>query len=447
MVDLPAPPLHQSAPRIPAVLSGIIGKLLEKDPARRYQSADDLHTELLNLQNTLGQGKSTISYPITAITRIRSHTARRLAAAVAAVAALILVALAVLRFWPSPVALQGPPPSTGAVASTRRILRVDQAGTADYRTINEALAAAGPNATIRVLGTGTYHEAIAITGSPCRGLVLEAPNHAILESAEGNRPVVRVQNAPDVTIRGFEIKTAADQNGLFVTGGVSGLVIEDVRLTQTPEMLWAALLFDGAVNGPVTVRGCTFRCGQFGLAVGGKPASQIRIENNRFLAAITHLYLMGTEKAVSVTGNIFVKGIGVGVNLPADADSRGIRISNNTFLDCSSWMTFEGADLPPESVVSNNLMLGANNINPVNHSVDDLLKHWAFRNNWWEPSTETDAATAAQFAEIHQQIEVLSRDPNNPAFLRPKPDSPLGTAGAGNGEPNYVGALPPAGAK
>jgi eukaryotic-like serine/threonine-protein kinase len=439
VVDCPVPPLHQLVPRIPAVFSGIVSKLLEKDPARRYQSADELHAELLNLQNRVSSGKSTISYPITAISPTASRTRRRVWAATVVVVAAALIALAVWRLWLTF------PVNPGTAAASRRVLRVDQAGGADYKTIGEALAHAEADVTIRVLGAGTYHEAVAVTDGAHRGLVLEAPGHAILEAPEENQAVLRVEGVPAVTIRGFQIKTALRQHGAVIGGVVSGLRIDDVRFTQAPETRWAGLDLVNAATGPIMVHNCTFRCGQLGVVLegaAGAPVSQVQVENNRFLAGETHLFLNQAVYDVSVKGNVFVKGIGVGVNLAAGADSRGVRVSNNTFLDSSSWLTFEGADLPPQCVVSNNLVLAAGDINRVNHDYEEIRKSWTFRKNWWELGPKTDEASAAQFAEVHPNVDLLSREPDDPDFLLPKPDSPLGTAGAGGDEPAYVGAFP-----
>jgi hypothetical protein len=450
VVDCPVPPLHQLAPRIPAVVSAIVSKLLEKDPARRYQTAGELHAELLSLQNHLSQGKSTISYPITALSPTASRTRRRVGAAAAAVVAAALVLLAVWRFWPSLPVTQGPPSSGGVVAPSRRILRVDQGGGADYRTIKEALADAGSDATISVLGTGTYREAVAVVGAANRGLVLEAPNHAILESPVNESAVVRIEGVRGLTLRGFRIKTTTTQFGAQVSGKVSGLVIDDVSFIQTPDTEWAGLYFLLAATGPVDVRNCTFHCGQLGLILAGakgEPAANFRVENNRFLAARTHLFLSEAVQNITIKGNVFVKKIGVGVNLLEGNGSRGVRVSNNTFYDSTSWMTFEGADLPPECVVSNNLILGAEGINREKHENDELVKNWKFHNNWWEPGPNTDAATAGLFAKVQPQIDLLSRDPDNPEFLFPKAGSPLGKAGAGGDEPIYVGAFAPAAPK
>jgi eukaryotic-like serine/threonine-protein kinase len=445
VVDNPVPPLHQLAPRIPAVLSGIVSKLLEKDPARRYQTADELHAELLQLQNRINLGKSTISYPIEALPSAVPPRKHRGVWAAAAVAAAALFALTALGVWLSLPVSHGPPPSS--IAPSRRVLRVDSSGHGDLRTITEALAHAGPDTTIRVLGGGPYRESVGVADAAHRGLVLEAPDHAILEAPQGNQTVVLIENAADVTIRGFQIKTATKQHGIEVHGAVSGLAITNVTISQpAPDEPWAgAYLVDGAA-GPIEIRDCTFRCGQLGLVIegaAGAPVVKVMVENNRFLTGWTHLFLNQAVQDVSVKGNVFVKGIGVGVNLATGANSRRVRLSNNTFFESSSWLTFEGADLPPECVVSNNLVLGAGDINRVNHEYDEISRSWMFRGNWWEPGPNTDATTAARFAKIRPNVDLISREADDTDFLRPKLDSPLGTAGTGSDEPIYIGAFPP----
>ena len=448
VVDCPVPPLHQLSPRVPPAVSKIVSKLLEKDPARRYQSAEELYAELLHLQNQFGSGKSTISYPITALAA--PGRKRRAAAVAAALLAVVVVAWAVWLFWPSLPTQQDRALGLSRNApASRSIIRVDSSGKAEYRTIGEALARAGPDTTIQVLGDGTYREPIVIAKA-VGGVALEAPDHAILEAAPGNQAVVLINSATDVTVRGFQIKAEATQHAIEVHGVVSGLVIAEVTISQAPDAPWAGLYLTSGAAGPIEVRDCTFRCGQMAVVIEGElgaPVTKVWLENNRFLAAWTHVFLNRAARDVAVKGNVFVKGIGVGYNLATGADSQGIHLSNNTFLDSSSWLTFEGEYLPPDVVVSNNLVLGAEGVNLVAHPAEDILKNWTFRNNWWEPGPNTDMATAARFAEIHPNVELISREPDDPNFLRPKPDSPLGTAGAGGDEPAYVGGVPSLAAK
>jgi hypothetical protein len=85
---------------------------------------------------------------------------------------------------------------------------------------------------------------------------------------------------------------------------------------------------------------------------------------------------------------------------------------------------------------------------------------WHFSHNWRElPPPDSDSPLRAFWIRAgpddHLQvpIEVLSRKPGDPNFLRPAKDSPLASGGAGGRKaaasdpplPAYVGAVPPEG--
>jgi hypothetical protein len=359
---------------------------------------------------------------------------------------LVLLALLFPRFWPFAGINPGSPSSGRAGAPFRRVLRVDPGGGADYRTIKVER-----DATIDVLGAGVYHEAVVLADPAVQGLTLEAPDHATLAAAEDqNNAVVRVKDVPNLKIRGFRIESSLRQHGAVVTGLVSGLEFDDVRFIQPPESGWAGFHLTGGAAGPIAVRHCLFQCGQLGMVIEGEagaPVSHVRVENNRFFGSGTKLFLTQAVQDVTAEGNVLVNGIGVGLNLSTGMNSRKIRVSNNTFVNSSSWLTFEGEDLPPEGVISNNLVLGAEGINRVGHDIKDLRKNWKFHNNWWEPGLNTDEGAAEQYADLHHNVQLLSRDPANADFLRPSAGSPLGSAGAGGDEPPYIGAFAPAAAK
>jgi hypothetical protein len=84
---------------------------------------------------------------------------------------------------------------------------------------------------------------------------------------------------------------------------------------------------------------------------------------------------------------------------------------------------------------------------------EKLLELWQFSHNWREtvpPQANTPEALGwiprAQRDVLQESIEVLSREPAHPDFLRPPGGSKLATEGAGNEIeelPPYVGAIPP----
>ena len=48
------PPINTIRPDIPQELNDIVMKCLEKSPVKRYQTAQELHDDLMNLKNHLG---------------------------------------------------------------------------------------------------------------------------------------------------------------------------------------------------------------------------------------------------------------------------------------------------------------------------------------------------------------------------------------------------------
>src|SRR5262249_41833790 len=79
-----------------------------------------------------------------------------------------------------------------------------------YRTINEALNAAKPWATMRVLDGATYEETIALTDAKKQeGLTLEAVKAATLNMGKGVRRLVTIRDVPHVQIASFRFSDSA----------------------------------------------------------------------------------------------------------------------------------------------------------------------------------------------------------------------------------------------
>jgi hypothetical protein len=83
-----------------------------------------------------------------------------------------------------------------------------------------------------------------------------------------------------------------------------------------------------------------------------------------------------------------------------------------------------------------------------------VTENWRMRNNWRETTPPTGEVIVAKAwippdarDVVQGKIDVLARDPDHGDFLRPAADSPLATGGAGGDLPEYVGAVPPAGAE
>jgi hypothetical protein len=124
-----------------------------------------------------------------------------------------------------------------------------------------------------------------------------------------------------------------------------------------------------------------------------------------------------------------------------------VTVGNNTFFNQTNWIGFTGSSLEQGTIaIRNNLILQVKSVQlRGDHDLAWIAAHW-MSNNWWESTPATDATQArlvSQPREPPPALDVLSRDRENPAFLRPAHDSPLAQAAEGPG-PGFVGAIAPA---
>ena len=120
-----------------------------------------------------------------------------------------------------------------AVADLGRVLAVRRDGMGDFRTIEEALAAATPKGLIEIQDDGPYTEALTIPLG-CGGLILRAKKGSwpILNSkslAAGARPILDVK-APNVTLAGLVL---VESSGMG----------EALRIRSTPCQLRSCIIF------------------------------------------------------------------------------------------------------------------------------------------------------------------------------------------------------------
>jgi len=99
----PAPP-HEVNPEVPAELEGIIGKAMEKDRAKRYQSANDMKADLALLKRESGSGLTRFGGGQTGRLRAATGTfaranSNRLTYALIAITAVLLTVVAAGAAW------------------------------------------------------------------------------------------------------------------------------------------------------------------------------------------------------------------------------------------------------------------------------------------------------------------------------------------------------------
>jgi len=347
-----------------------------------------------------------------------------------------------------------------------------------YRTINDALAAAKPWATIRVLDDQTYDETLVLDDDGRhRGISLEAPRGAKLLLTPPRKSAVIVKNVSQVRVSGFRMRDAGAPKGggsNFVAAHLAdGLLLHNLDLRGNQHVDGVVVQTgDAPTHNPVVIRRCAIDNAWDGILVSGMrlnpsalPSGKVLIQSNRISngAGVGVIIKRGIAKA-DITGNVIWKhdqGILFENTL---FDKQRVVVANNTVFDCQVALRFwmDGEDMKPgPGYAYNNLMFQITDAD-IHYSVSPrdkehvtgdsqaLMRRWRFFNNgryhllvrspeWALPEAEGDT--------VLKKLDVVSRQPASPDFMRPLKNSPLATKGAGPalGVPSYLGAIPPEG--
>jgi hypothetical protein len=352
-----------------------------------------------------------------------------------------------------------------------------------FRTINEALAKAGPWTTIRVLDAATYAERIVLDNpAQYTGVVLEAPKGATIELTDKSRVALSIKGVPHVRVHGFRFRgaNAVPSSGfLFVSGHAPGVVLEGLDLETNADVLGVVVanLHAGAHEGSVVIRRCSIRVpldgivgvGPVELKDGVQPCSGLLIQDNRIAGGLRGVLIQGTATRVQVAGNLVwnCKQAALQVEDPGDASAQ-VLFANNTAFDnlfaFRLWSSHKERRVRRGQVeLCNNLLFDSvrGDVNCIlseggrkgDASVElarEVARHWRFTHNYRD-LTGSESNTLAPLSGGDRRLEavpLVSRDPAHADFLRPLPDSPLAKGGAGADGPwlpTYVGAVPPNG--
>ncbi len=447
--------LHRKDLSVPKRFSDVVSRLLEKDPNRRYQTADEV-CDMLRQQLAVARGERSDTLRELTVPSRRSKRRRWTPAAVI-LGGLLLIAGTVGGIFLT----NGGGPSDGEVRETVAAtvptkavagespeapilgeLTVGQTLEAQFSSISDALRRAAPGAVVRILDDAEYRENLQIAGEAFDGLTLDSPNGARLVPPEG-APAIAIADVAGLTVRGLQIESGILQFSVEVQGACPGLVLEELGCSQPKEGVWASIYISygasGSAEQPICVRDCVVASYAMGVFIQGtdaKAASHVEVLNNRILGSMNHVHAEMAIRNVTVEGNIFVGG---GVNLSrSGAELSGdIRVANNTFLDAPAWLAVETPESVTNLVVSNNLVLGGNGVGTANWRYD-LPPGWTFRDNVWETLS---AADNAGIVTTVQNVDLISRDKDDPDFLRPA--VPLLNRELDGERADYVGALTP----
>ena len=449
VVDMPHVPPRDVRPDAPIGLCEIIDRLLEKNPDRRYATADEAAEALRKRLMQFSQD---------------SMEAQRLQAEAAAppappsrrkLAPLLIsgAALALLLFlgvwlsgqgWRRP---EGPLDPNAAKKPAEPVRPAHVPGRplvvgphdAPFGSIRQALAAARPNDVIR-LAPGTYGEAVIID-DPDRlsGLTIDAEG-SVLQAPPGSDAVIRIENVARVTVRGARLSTDHVARGVVLAGKVGGTTLEGLTIDRTGDADKPAIALKGAYSDsdphPITIRAC--RIDASGNAVFATTENHaiehVVFEDCRFVCPDVHIVLLGTARDMAIRRCLFLGGLnGVNLDLPTGGGASGIVLDHNTFLGTRWWMGLVFTKPEPGGLVAkNNMILGSERIEWSRPAqVGEAADAWTFEGNVWEATCETDsdATAGGRIARPVEFAGVISRDPDDANYLRPAAGSPAAGAG------------------
>jgi serine/threonine protein kinase len=354
---------------------------------------------------------------------------------------------------------------------------------AQYQTIGAALAAVKAGQTIRVLDEAVYREPLALRAQHT-GVILEAVNRATLEGPASSSQVCSLDDVADVTVRGFRVRPGADNANVplvVVNGHCPGVTLEELTFEGADGN--TGILLDrvrsDAGERPVVIRRCALAgmAHGKGIAVRGPARSEgktaaaggLSVYANNVSGCATGIALSGRLSRVrlcaNTVGNCLLNAVEFR-NLASDAGA--IVLANNSLSNAKFGLLIvdEAPYQPPASgqvELVNNLLFGCSGADivyyqdPGDGTDKDFMKGgtikaaWGFRNNAREQTGGLMALVSVPVANTDlklDRVELLSRNPAEPDFLRPAKDSPLAARGAGQSDPRfptYIGAVPPVG--
>jgi hypothetical protein len=448
VVNEDPPPLHVVSPETPQFLSNVVQRLLKKSPDERYQSARELSDLFNNHLSVLNQTPSDeLAAALHAASTVPDAPAiRKTKLLRGTVIVLGIAALLVLGAWQSGIWPSKPVGSVPATDSTRpanplkSTVTVAKSGEVDAQTIVGALEQVAPGGTIHVRDDAEYDEAIVLN-DPARweGITLETTANAVLRATEG-QIILRIENTPNVTVRGFQMKLPNHQRGIDVKGSCPGLLLEDLRVTteqQSPGNvpIGFAYLHAGAAgtqSEPMTVRRLSLTDRTVGIVIGeqsrttAEPVRWLKIEDSRLIGAVSggafHCVLFGGIEQVTLQHNIFAQGecgLSIALGTEGGADwMRDLSIAQCTFFDLDSWFHWAGPVSQSERIqIKNNLIVRTKTFSFQDAQSAAFTQYW-FSDNWGE-ATETSSAMPWVFSRIFAQIRLRSTDSASDDFLRP----------------------------
>lgn len=510
-------PLESLSPDVPTGLAITIGRMMAKHPADRFQTAREVAEALAPYV----AGSSHISQQVRAtatwtgsqlgLSVVPVHVQRRRRARLAALLGVGASLIAMASFWAGNVSrtatddirqrerttassgnMDSGVDAEGAMESTSTVvdpepdvLTVAQDGSAEFPTLNRALAKVRSGQTIRVLDDAVYRESLLLNLFEMhRGITIEAQRGATIEFGQVHSGIAIV-DVPGLRLRGFKIRVGAKTNfALTVSGRGSGTILENITFesesgSQNVGIGLEAIRASEDDERPLVVRNCTFRNGRIAIRVSGfgprydesSPCARVQIRDNLVDGNGVGFVLVGQLNDLQVVGNRIWRATSAGIQmenfLPG---TKNVLVANNTISNSTIGLRIWDSQVRGDNVeVSNNLIVGS----PVSDMTftdsggnpdqargygngEVVFRVWNGRSNWRE-GRPVDAGfqppdgwiRPANTDQRQERIPLLTYDIEDQNFLKPDADSPLASGGAGTSDPTlptYVGAVPPQGA-
>jgi serine/threonine protein kinase len=447
-------PLTDSSPSVPAVLSNICSRLLEKNPEDRYQSAKEISQEIRGVILDLQKGAD-VPMADTIIVRSPSQLRKLRMRIVAGMATVVLGVIAFLWMNQSRLGIQGlkSPAPQGTSVDKQRVLTVSRDQTdSDFRSITGALTAAQSGDTIRVLDNRSYEVNLQVRGM--RDITIESPEAAQLVPLDPLSPLLQVAESQNVTVRGFRIKSISDQHAIHLLDSTA-IVLEDLEVIANPKEL-AVVQIDACNrqpgDAPLVMQRCRIgseRTGQcLWVQAIDHPIWNLELRGNTFVSQGTATGIVLALKGGSqVVAQNVVDGGHVGINMElkspdANGDGPNLRIEHNTFFQQRSWIGLMGTD--PRSTpfeLKNNLVLDSPGVEATAEQQAGVTSACRVAGNVWERDqtrAEWETEDLLRWATIQAKISVRSRVRGANGYLILTADSPFRRS---DNSPS-VGALP-----
>lgn len=444
--------LRKACPQAPEYIADIVDRLLEKRPQDRYESAkmvvDILSARLAKL--SLEDYEETQAWMREKQTALGGRSGRRrILWAILWVTSIVVASTLAFVFLPGNEAAQTTPlvPEQVVVPDKPQVgvpgkLTVATTGSAQFRTLQQALDQATPGCTIEVMDNGTYTGPFKIDDPKrFKGVRLIAA-HRPLINVRRHATCLMISGIENFRLQGFRFETVAVQHGIEIKGHCPGTTITNCEfLALEPRGdVRAPVHFRGGTSGtaeaPITIRGCRIQGGGVGIVLGANN----EVEPVEF-ALIEECFIQGD-------------GLDYGVGIVLQTAIRQTVIRRNILRsgDCAFSFLFNQPDTAADLTIRDNSLDGFESAVRLNGSVSqqtvkiqsNLIINsrtvWAapgqladyvgwFSGNWWEISPSYDEPRVKTIAKLQSGVALMSRDPKHPDYLKPAPTADLSMPG------------------